>query len=276
MERKAEIKGMLKFVSNRFGYELSQEERAQLIASGGFDGVLLWMGDGASLAHESRVRIYQDFGLHVENIHAPVTGMNEFWASGEQGEGTLFTLFSCLDICQRYQVDTMVMHLSRGTEPIEISKAGWERLDRLIAYAGEGGVRLAFENVRQKAMLCQALELYKDCETVGLCFDCGHDLCWNQGVNWLEDYKSRLYAVHLSDNNGSKDMHAMPFDGISDWEYIVNAIVRSAYAGKIGLEVKYDGSELYTDWMAERFLKEAYGIAGRLENMMEKALREKI
>lgn len=92
------------------------------------------------------------------------------------------------------------------------------------------GVRLAFENLRHPLHLKRVLDTF-DSPAVGLCYDSGHHHGWGRETDWLFEYGSRLFALHLHDNDGTRDSHAVPFDGGIDWKALSSRIARTGYAG---------------------------------------------
>ena len=83
-------------------------------------------------------------GITVENFHAPFKGQNTIWAPGEEGENMLARLLAGVDTCVKYGVKVMVGHVSNSRPMPAISPVGLERFDRLMAYAKEKGVTIAF------------------------------------------------------------------------------------------------------------------------------------
>ena len=50
-------------------------------------------------------------------------------------------------------------------------------------------------------------------------------------------YGDRLMALHLHDNNGKEDWHALPFAGNINWNDVANKLKKIKYKGAISLEV---------------------------------------
>ena len=257
-----------KYINTRPGYAMPHFRRAELIKAAGFDGVLIWMGPDEEVSLKKRAKAYLDAGLEVENLHAPVAGMNDLWLPGSAGEEMMYQLQESVEIAGDYGVKTVVMHLSRGYHSAPLSGTGMERMEKLIRMAEDNRVRLAIENVKEQKNLKQFLDQYRDCDAVGLCFDSGHQCCWASERKWLREYKDRLYATHLNDNDGNADLHLMPMDGTVDWGKVVKELKESSYQNKIAMEVKYDSSDRYSGWDAERFLRIAFEKASLLERML--------
>lgn len=154
--------------------------------------------------------------MRVENAHVPTKGLNELWVDSPAGEGTLRTMLRAVDDCAEYGVDTLVTHLTNGQNPPYVSGVGSARVERLVKRAQARKVHLAFENLRVPQHLRYVLDTF-DGETVGLCWDTGHEYCWTPRQDWLANYAGRVFAVHLHDNDGTADAPMLPFEGSIEW-----------------------------------------------------------
>ena len=136
--------------------------------------------------------------------------------------------------------DAIVLHCLGGADPAE-------RLARMIAtlrdlepLARELGVALAVENLtnHDANVLCLT-GLYEafEPEVLGFCFDSGHANIAGD-TDWLIEHAfPRLKVLHLHDNNGQADQHALPGQGTVDWAKVVAAIRATGYAKPINFEV---------------------------------------
>ena len=99
-------------------------------------------------------------------------------------------------------------------------------------------MRIALENMAGDdwEMLDTLLPEY-DPGYLGLCYDSGHANLNGYGFTHLERFKERLIAVHLHDNDGSRDQHKIPFTGTVDWTNLASMIASSAYKQCVNLEV---------------------------------------
>jgi sugar phosphate isomerase/epimerase len=69
-------------------------------------------------------------------------------------------------------------------------------------------------------------------ENVGICYDIGHD----DGTETPESFE-RVAAIHLNDNDGNTDDHAVPFEGIVRWPAFVDRLVSEGFSGPMVMEV---------------------------------------
>lgn len=128
------------------------------------------------------------------------------------------------------------------------------------AAAERCGVVLALENLRHAAHLHAALSALTGPFT-RFCYDSGHHFGWGKGEPYLERYGSRLAALHLHDNDGTRDQHLLPFDGAVDWARPHGPAGATGYDGSLTLEVQAFGR--YERAMsASAFLERAHAALG--------------
>lgn len=239
------------------GFPLSMEERFAHIKASGFDSILLWWGNDEAESRKERVLLAKKYKLYIENVHAATNNLNAIWLNGDDGNRTIFELIKEIEDCSLYSVKTIVLHLTKGSNPPPVSKIGIERIERLITLAEKHSVCLAFENVRLPQHTRYILDKYHS-PFVGLCYDSGHENYWSPDINWLDLYSDRIFAIHLHDNNGDMDSHLIPFDGSIDWSEKAKAIAASSYNGTVTVETEYHSSKAYEADGFEAFLKKAY------------------
>ena len=122
-------------------YEI--EEQAKRIKENGFDATFLNLENERL---DEIILVLKKYDITCENCHAPFNGINEMWISGEKGDRMLNRLFQCVDDCAHYHIPALIVHLSSGQYPPRINDIGIGRYDRLMQYATEKGVVIAFEN----------------------------------------------------------------------------------------------------------------------------------
>lgn len=248
-----------------FGYALPLVESLRRIRETGFDTVSLWWGEteGAPPLRE-QPEAARRLGLSVENAHAPFDGCNDLWLPGEGGDRYAQRLAGALRGCAEAGVPVLVAHLTDGASPPSPSALGLERLRRVEEAAERAGVTLALENLnlRHAAHLHAAFAALHS-ERVGFCYDSGHHYgwCWEEPL--LERYGGRLAALHLHDNDGTADWHALPFDGAIPWEVLAEKLAAAGYTGALSLEAQaFERYEGRLD--AGAFLERAHRALSRL------------
>lgn len=249
-----------------FGYELPLAASLERIREAGFDAVSLWWADAPDgLTRTAQADLARKTGLTVENAHAPFDGCNDLWVPGLRGDEAAAGLLACVSDCAVARVPVLVVHLTDGPAPPPDSSVGLERLRPVVDTAERLGVKLAFENLRHIPHLRKVLDAF-DSPCVGLCYDSGHHHGWGREADWLADYGSRLFTLHLHDNDGKQDSHSLPFDGGIDWRPLARKIARTGYTGPTSLEVQAGGG--YEERMpAAAFLQRAADAAARIGEM---------
>jgi len=209
-------------------------------------------------------------GIVVDNFHAPFKGLNVIWEPGDAGEKMLRRLMGGVDACVKYGVKVMVGHVSNGRPMPPINPIGLARYDRLMAYAKEKGVTVAFENHRFVENVRFFMERYPE---AGFCLDTSHENAFTPGVRYMLMWGKRLVATHLSDNEYvcDCDMHMLPFDGHIDFTQTAREIASSGRSVTLMLEIKPDNHEKYKDMPIKDYYAAAAKRIKRFAEMVEKA-----
>lgn len=210
-------------------------------------------------------------GMEYTLMHAPFDHINDMWKDGEAGDRMLSELIASVYRAAKVGCPVVVVHLSSGNNPPTITDIGRARYQILVEYAAAKGVKIAFENQRKLFNLAWAFEYFKDAPHVGFCWDCGHEGCFTQGIEFMPLYGDKLIAVHLHDNSGKRDedLHLLPFDGALDFGRIANRLRSSTYGGPITLEVFDTNNHAYDFITPAVFLEKAAMVAKRLRLMVD-------
>lgn len=205
----------------------------------------------------------KEYGLQLLDLHGSV-GPEKSWLSSREYErlAGVELVKNRIDMTARLGGGAVIMHIpgEPGSEPLHRS------LQDLESFALERGVRIAVENGVFTA-LRDVYEQYSP-DYVGLCYDSGHGNMSGEGLDRLEEDADRLVAIHLHDNDGTRDQHQLPFMGNVDWERLTGIIAKSAYTGPIQLEVSMGNSGFEED---VPFLEKAVEVATRVHEMTEAA-----
>lgn len=248
------------------GYDVAFEERYRLIKNAGFDCVMLWWSDkfGRGEGYRKDAELARSAGLYVENIHAPVHEQDSLSADNSDGESVFQSYLQCIKDCFDYNIPAMVIHLPGDDFPI--NSLGMERLSILINEAEKYKIKIAFENLNNIRNLSLTLNSFKS-ENVGFCYDSCHHINYAPDIDLLEQYGSRLTALHLQDNGGKNNQHQLPFDGNIDWSAVIDRISLTVYKGATTLEpMNLD----YENLTIRQFLDTAYQRAKKLDDMRAK------
>ncbi|MBQ9736451.1 MAG: sugar phosphate isomerase/epimerase [Clostridia bacterium] len=170
-------------------------------------------------------------GLILQSLHAPYTGSADLWSEDEAVSApALADVLASLEDAKTYGIPVLVVHAWIGFGCSFVpTEAGFRNYDAIVAKAKEYGIRIALENTEGEEYLFALLDRYVGNDTVGYCWDSGHEMCYNHSKDLLALYGDRLIMTHLNDNLGIRrfdgdtfwhdDLHLLPYDGIADWDY---------------------------------------------------------
>ena len=137
----------------------------------------------------------------------------------------------------------------------EMFKYNLEFYKRLIPYAEEIGIKIAIENIQRVSItstperLCRLFDAL-DNPVFTVCFDVGH--CLLEGEDPAEAVRKighRLVngCTHVHDNDGTRDIHTLPFYGNVDWENVMKTLADIGYKGDLNYEASAFIAKLPTD-----------------------------
>ena len=243
---------------------LSDDEYLKLAAEAGFSATFSGVYDIER--HLAIAASCKKYGIAYETLHAPFNHINDIWL--ENDNGLLDELKYSVDCCAATEIPILVVHLSSGMNPPSITDIGRARFAELVAYAAEKQVKIAFENQRTLANLAWSFEAFKN-ETVGFCWDCGHESCFTPGRHFMPLFGDRLICTHIHDNSAifNHDDHLLPFDGAADFDYVAKTIGESSYTGSLMLEIGNDA--VYGGMDPKEFLEKAAAAAKKLRAMAD-------
>ena len=219
-------------------YPVSIPEQFRLFKKVGFDGAFFEWKQGDPIKEWKAVA--DEIGLEIQSIHAPFNKIDALWREDE-GKATiaLEEQLECVHACRDINVPIMVAHTFIGFEDHTPTEIGLKRFEILVDEATKCGVKIAFENTEGEEYLAALMEHFKGNNTVGFCWDTGHEMCYNWSKDMLSLYGDRLIATHINDNLGIRDfngkityiddLHLLPFDGIADWDDIAARLDREGF-----------------------------------------------
>ena len=257
-------------------YGMDNAEQIRLLHDIGFEGFFTgWdgrLGEYRELAEKT--------GMLYQSVHAPFGKIAALW-TGDGADEVQKTLLQCVSDCADAAVPIMVCHTYIGFLPSAGPNAqGIERFRRMVEAAGERGLKIAFENTEGEEYLAALMNAFAGYENVGFCWDTGHEMCYSGGKDLMALYGDRLFCTHLNDNLGIRDfegkitwiddLHLLPFDGIGDWQGIVDRLNRHGYNRELTFEMhrsctpgRHD-KDKYQRLSIEEYLCEVYARACRV------------
>jgi L-ribulose-5-phosphate 3-epimerase len=224
-----------------FGYNLPPQERLRLIKKAGFSSVMLLWADYFDKDYRLFPEYASKVGLQIENAHAPYLRANDLWKDTLDGQAAFDELTTCIEKCAAHGIPTVVMHPENksGTKTVKLPQdfyAGLDRIKRLVDMAERLDISIAVENMSRPEYLNLIFNNIQS-DKLGFCFDSGHWNVFTPKVDLLSLYGHKLKAVHLHDNDGIEDWHALPFSGGIDWNDMAAKLAESSYPGVAALEI---------------------------------------
>lgn len=216
----------------------------------------------------------RECGAQLQFLHAPFGKAADMWSRDkEKREAALNELISCAESACKYGIPAIVVHTWIGFDNDSTpTREGLDAHSALVGRAEALGIKVAYENTEGIETLYALMEYFKGCDTVGLCWDSGHELCYNRGVDLLSALGDRLFVTHLNDNLGisdpegkiyfTDDLHLLPFDGKVDWDRAVSNLKASCPQDHLNFELKFrsngNSGRLYGHLSVDEYISEAY------------------
>ncbi len=158
---------------------------------------------------------------------------------------TVDSLKKWIDLFEALEIKSAVLHPG-GENAI---KSGWtkeqadavrsESLSILAVHTKGTHVRICLENIRHD--LNSFFEMFENTgvEGLGICLDTGHlNLCGGGWGEFIRRAGSRLKALHIADNLGSKDDHMLPYGtGTVNWSEVMSGLKEISYNDLFNYEI---------------------------------------
>jgi len=252
-----------------FGFKHPFGDIVKLIKEAGFHSAMIWWGDEGEKYAGSKYQqpdLVRKAGLKLDNAHLPFSMVNALWEDTPEGQEVYSMYCSHIDDCKTHEIPTAVMHALNGANPPPYTPLGLERFKRLTDRAERNGVTIALENARRPEYHDYVLKNI-DSDRMKFCYDSGHENCFTPEVDYLARYGSRLAALHLHDNDGTRDQHLMPFNGNVNWKRIMTRLKELDYRGPLAFEIDAQFTDVSKDFTAPEYLNEAMSRIRKLTEM---------
>ena len=206
------------------------------------------------------IKIIEEEGINIWQIHSPLDqDVADF--NLERREEAINLHSRSLDLAYLLKVPYVVIHpggnifgggktkgaFVRGYK----SKKDRDKIFKLnvIAFkqfcekAEKWDLRICAENGTAQGFCDWIFELWElidlvDSKNLGICFDSSHANCLHMDIpEAIRECKDRLWATHMSDNDGTADQHRMPFSGKIDWVSLIKALKEIGYRNLFDLEI---------------------------------------
>ena len=267
-------------------YAIPTTEVVKMLAQIGFEAISPNWKRGIDLTDV--ISTARECGLAIQSIHGPFHGAAALWSEDEAVSGpAIAELLEALEDCRRFAIPVIVMHTWIGFDYTQTpNETGLRNYGILVEKAKEYGVRIAFENTEGEEFLFALMDHFRDDDTVGYCWDSGHEMCYSRGDDLLAKLGHRLIMTHLNDNLGvsrfdgriywTDDLHLLPYDGIGDWDTLIQRLRDSRRLEYLNFELNIGSkpgrhdNDIYTQMPLEQYFAEAYKRACRIAHKYAK------
>lgn len=276
--------------SMQLKYDRPHIQVIELLRDAGFCAISpVWSPE---LPWEDLVAYTQKLGMTVQSVHTPHGGQPILWDPKDPRFAvTLKGFTDCIDTCAQFGIPIAVMHGWQGLqyvfpeEPLDFSA-----FDRIVDYAEERKVSIAFENLEGEEYLHALMTRYRHRPHIGYCWDSGHDHCYPHKLDFLETFGDRLIMTHIHDNFGTRDLggvpttlddlHLLPYDGNICWESAIGRLKNLPKQEILNFELKKlckspaPGDRIYAELSTEEYFRLAAQRARRIAHLYEKVMKK--
>lgn len=250
------------------GYVMPLPERLQLIKNAGFDATSLWWEDeigSPEIKKEHMPQMVRDSGLFLDNIHIPYHQCDDLWSKNQSVRNAVINQYrTWISDCAEFNIPVMVMHITDALDLPSPDKHSLDSICQLLKTAEEANVIIALENTGREDYIRLVLSEI-DSPYLGFCYDSSHNRIYSQGdLSLLQELGHRLVTTHLADNDGQRDCHWLPGEGIVNWKRLCQ-VFPAQYHRYITLEVV--PTEQERRGTPQNFLSRAYQSAAWVSHL---------
>ena len=206
--------------------------------------------------------IYESEGIEIHQTHGPwrfpvKDGTTEDRA--ERFEAMSKAIYGTAVLgSKNFIIHPIMPYGADSSEDPEGMKAlNCEFFDRLCDVAEKYGITVCYENMPflnlPIASVAQILDTVKKLNrnNFKICLDTGHCAVFGQDIGEAVRMigKDNLYALHVHDNDGKRDLHQLPHTGVINWDNFKTSLKDINYSGVLSLETAINRKELSkTEW----------------------------
>ena len=183
----------------------------------------------------------------VRSLHAPYRPERDISVLDEERRRRAVAhLEATFALAAELEIDLVVLHASEESlaadrRPARCTQAR-RSLDGLAAKARSLGLRLAVETMPPEWLPAGLVEIAAltrdlDADTIGFCLDTNHANLTGDLPAIVRALGPRLWNVHISDNDGIRQRHWLPFRGVIDWPALVSSLAAVRYTGPLVYEL---------------------------------------
>lgn len=272
----------------------------EIIANAGFDAIdytfFPFMENGNTpwvtsdyIRYAKEVKqIADDNGVYFNQAHAPF--LFDMKLLPNLDKEAIPMQIRCMEVCAMLGIPHMVVHpfhhlpyYKHRNYLLELNR---EYYLRLLPYSKEFGVKICLENMfsmfpqsgsAAKDVFSNPFEYAEFYDALGdqdafiCCADTGHSgITGEDPAETIRVLGSRVKALHVNDNGYFKDNHWIPYQGLIDWDDVLDALCEVNYSG----DFTFEALRLYNNF-DESFYPTAAKYLHDVGRYMLKKLEEK-
>lgn len=184
------------------------------------------------LAHKEAAK---EAGVVINQTHGPWRSPQDATEEdrAERFEKMSKALFATSVLGCKYMAIHPIMPYGCGAnpEPERFMELNFEFFTKLTAEAKKYGVIICFENMPFPALslssASQIAEFVKmiNSDNFKMCLDTGHCAVMKESpAEAVRNFGDIIKILHVHDNDGARDLHQYPFDGVIDWSDFSKAL----------------------------------------------------
>ena len=184
------------------------------------------------LAHKEAAK---EAGVVINQTHGPWRSPQDATEEdrAERFEKMSKALFATSVLGCKYMAIHPIMPYGCGAnpEPERFMELNFEFFTKLTAEAKKYGVIICFENMPFPALTLssasQIAEFVKmiNSDNFKMCLDTGHCAVMKESpAEAVRNFGDIIKILHVHDNDGARDLHQYPFDGVIDWSDFSKAL----------------------------------------------------
>lgn len=191
--------------------------------------------------------------MRAISLHAPFSSLDISSPDESKRRISVKTILKSIAFCREISCPQLVIHISsspgvKTREELEVNREkAVKSLSEITELSSESGVEVLLENMAlhpghlrlgtEVEELLELVDLFKG-KAVSVCIDTGHSVLNKHDPG--EDIRRAdryLASLHINDNDGERDLHLPPGEGVIDWPEVYNALKDVGYNGVFILEI---------------------------------------
>jgi sugar phosphate isomerase/epimerase len=220
-----------------FVYHKLQDDHLRMICDAGFNTVEIW-GARPHIDYHDPQRVdwlgntCARLGIEIDSFHSPLyTELKDIsvraWLNlgaqdQDERQRAVDENKKLIETCAQLGSRVMVLHHCTDRSGAESDPFFADSLAELVQ-AAAGRVTLGIENLVHPYSVFANLKRHTEKYTpqeVSLTLDVGHSQVNSTPQQEIADGGKRIANLHIHDNDGQRDLHHIPGDGIIDWQRV--------------------------------------------------------